>query len=144
MEKLFLIAEIAATPVAICCDHIESVVRVNEVVNVPRADPVIAGLFSMRSRVLTLIDCQYRISGTQKPFERGCPAVIASINGHSFGLIVDRVRDVVSVSDDAVLAATRLDPKWSGLCSRLAEIEDHLVMILDPEKLVSTDQRAAA
>lgn len=144
MEKLFLIAEIAATPVAICCDLIESVVTVNEVVNVPRADPVIAGLFSMRSRVLTLVDCQYRITGTQKPFERGCPAVIASINGHSFGLMVDRVRDVVSVSEGAILAATRLDPKWSGLCTSLVEIEDHLVMILDPERLVSIDQRAAA
>jgi len=144
MEKLFLIAEIANTPVAICCEQIESVVTVGEVIPVPRADPVIAGLFALRSRVLTLVDCQYRVSGERKAIEPGCPAVIAYVGGHSFGLKVDRVRDVISIPDDDIVQATRLGPNWSKICSRLAEVEGRLIMIVDPERLVCTDEQLAA
>lgn len=144
MEKLFLIAEIAGTAVAICSEHIESVVSVNEIVAIPRVDPVIAGLFALRSRVLTLVDCQYRITGEQKAFEKGNLAVIAAIGGHNFGLMVDRVRDVVSVPETAINPAVRLDKKWSALVTSLVEVEGQLLMILDPDRLVSIEDRMAA
>lgn len=144
MDKLFLIAEIAGTAVAICSENIESVVAVGEIVSVPRADPVIAGLFALRSRVLTLVDCQYRVTGVQKAFEKGGLAVIVSIGGHNFGLMVDRVRDVVSVPVSALTPAVRLEPRWAALANMLVEIDDQLMMVVDPESLVSVDSRLAA
>lgn len=144
MTKLFLIAEIADNSVAICSDFIESVVTVGEVVDVPRCDPVIAGLFALRSRVLTLIDCQYRVTGQRKPIEQKRLAVVASIGGHNFGLLVDRVRDVVSVDADALISATKLDPKWRDLVNELIEIDGKLVMVVNPEQLVAIEDRLAA
>lgn len=144
MEKLFLIAEIAGTAVAICSEHIESVVSVNEIVAIPLVDPVIAGLFALRSRVLTLVDCQYRITGEQKAFEKGNLAVIAAIGGHNFGLMVDRVRDVVSVPAASIIPAVRLDKKWSVLVTSLVEVDGQLLMILEPDRLVSIEDRMAA
>ena len=98
-------------------------VTVGEVVDVPRCDPVVAGLFALRSRVLTLIDCQYRITGQRKPIEQEQLAVVASIGGHSFGLLVDRVDDVVSVNADTLIPVTKLDPKWLDVVSELIEID---------------------
>ena len=144
MTKLFLIAEIAENSVAICSDFIESVVTVGEVVDVPRCDPVVAGLFALRSRVLTLIDCQYRITGQRKPIEQEQLAVVASIGGHSFGLLVDRVDDVVSVNADTLIPVTILDPKWLDVVSELIEIDGKLVMVVNPEQLVAIEDRLAA
>ena len=144
MTKLFLIAEIAENSVAICSDFIESVVTVGEVVDVPRCDPVVAGLFALRSRVLTLIDCQYRITGQRKPIEHEQLAVVASIGGHSFGLLVDRVDDVVSVNADTLIPVTKLDPKWLDVVSELIEIDGKLVMVVNPEQLVAIEDRLAA
>jgi purine-binding chemotaxis protein CheW len=144
MQQLFLIAEIAGTEVAICSDVIESVVTIGEVVNVPKADPVIAGLFALRSRVLTLIDCQYRVTGKSGTADKGSLAVIAAIGGHNFGLIVDRVRDVVGVENDKLKPAVKLDKSWSDIVSGLAEIDGKLLMVIDPEQLVAIDTRLAA
>jgi purine-binding chemotaxis protein CheW len=144
MQQLFLIAEIAGTEVAICSDVIESVVTVGDAVNVPKADPVIAGLFALRSRVLTLIDCQYRVTGQKAAAEKGSLAVIAAIGGHNFGLIVDRVRDVVGVDDNALKPAVKLEKRWSEIVSGLAEIDGKLLMVIDPERLVAVDTRLAA
>ena len=114
MTKLFLIADIARTSIAICSDVIESVVTIADVIEVPKCDPVIAGLFALRSRVLTLIDCQYRVTGQRKLLDQKGLAVVAAIGGHSFGLMVDRVHDVVSVAEDAIVPAVKLDRKWRG------------------------------
>ena len=144
MTKLFLIADIAGTSIAICSEVIESVVTVSDVIEVPKCDPVIAGLFALRSRVLTLIDCQYRVTGQRKLLDQKGLAVVAAIGGHSFGLMVDRVHDVVSVAEDAIVPAVKLDRKWRGLVSELVEIEAKLLMIVDPESLVAINERLAA
>ncbi len=139
MAKLFLLAEIAGTEVAICSDIIESVVNVGEAVAVPRCDPVVAGLFALRSRVLTLIDCQYRITRSKKSMDKKSLAAIATIGGHSFGLLVDRVYDVTTVEDEALHPAVKLSANWASIVTNLLAIDDRMVMVIDPERLVAID-----
>ncbi|MCC6478136.1 chemotaxis protein CheW [Sphingorhabdus sp.] len=145
MDRLFLLTQIAGTEVAICSNIVESVVSIGEVSPVPRCDPVIAGLFALRSRVLTLIDCQYRVTGVQAPIGKGALAAIASIGGHSFGLLVEKVYDVVTVSEDAMCPAVKLGEGWTDIVSSLLAIDGRLVMVIDPDRLVATGgMRAAA
>jgi purine-binding chemotaxis protein CheW len=144
MQQLFLIAEVAGTDIAIHSEFIESAVTVGDVIEVPRCDPVIAGLFALRSRVLTLIDCQYRVTGKKAGNARGGLTVIASLGGHNFGLMVEKVRDVVPVAPDAIKPAVKLDPNWADIVSSLVEIDGKLLMVVDPERLVAVENRIAA
>ena len=144
MKELFLLAQIDNTEVAICSDIVESVVTVGEVVTVPGCETVVAGLFALRSRVLTLIDCQYRVTGKRKSAERGGLAIIAGIGGHNFGLLVEKVFDVVRVDDGSIHPAVKLDARWKSTVSRLIELEGRVVMVLDPEALVAVDAALAA
>lgn len=144
MKELFLLAQIDDTEVAICSDIVESVVTVGEVVPVPGCEPVVAGLFALRSRVLTLIDCQYRVTGKRKVAERGMLAIIVGIGGHNFGLLVDKVFDVVPVDNAGIYPAVKLDPRWKSMASRLIEIDGRMVMALDPDALVAVGTALAA
>lgn len=144
MNQLFLVTQIAGTEVAIGSEIIESVVSIGEVVAVPRSNPVVAGLFALRSRVLTLIDCQYRVTAIPSPARKGQLAVIAAIGGHNFGLLVEKVFDAVPVSVGQIHPAVKLAPGWSKLVSRLVEIDGRMVMALDPEALVAVDTAIAA
>ncbi len=137
MNQLFLLAEIAGVQIAIRSDNIESVVTVGEVVAVPRCDPVIAGLFALRSRVLTLVDCQYRISGDRAAIQKDALAIIATIGGQSFGLLVDKVFDVMTLAGDKVFPAMKLDEEWSLIVNELIDIDGRMVMVVDPERLVA-------
>jgi purine-binding chemotaxis protein CheW len=144
MTKLFLLTQIDGTQIAISSEIVESVVSVGEIVAVPRTDPVVAGLFALRSRVLTLIDCQYRVTGKIRAVERGMLAVVASAGAQSFGLLVDKVLDVVSVDETKIFPAIKLDARWEPLIDRLVEIDNNMVMVLDPERLWSIDVAMAA
>ena len=144
MSDLFLIVVIAGTEVAIRSDCIESVVSVGEVVAVPQTDPLIAGLIALRSRVLTLIDCQFAVTARVSENKSGMLAVIATISGHPYALKVEAVRDVVSVDASAVRPAVRLDPRWARIACELVEIEDRMVVVLSPEMLLLPQSALAA
>ncbi len=144
MSDLYLIAVVAGIEVAISSDCIESVVTIGDVVDVPRCDPLVAGLMALRSRVLTLIDCQYAVTGNRKHISARSHAVIVEVCGHSYALSVDAVRDVVSVPLCAINSATRLDTRWSRLSSGILEIDGRVLMILSPEMLLAPATALAA
>jgi purine-binding chemotaxis protein CheW len=144
MQNLFLIAVIAGTEVAISSNCIESVVNIGDVVQVPQSHALVAGLIALRSRVLTLIDCQYAVTGERQAGNRNALAVIATIGGHPYALVVDAVRDVVSVEASAIKPATKLDPRWMGMVGEVVEVEDRVVMLLSPELLLVPQQALAA
>jgi purine-binding chemotaxis protein CheW len=144
MERLFLIATIAGTEVAISSDCIESVVTVGEVVDVPQCDPLVGGLIALRSRVLTLVDCQYAVTGNRAVTRKSGLAVIASIGGHAYALLVEAVKDVVSVSADTIKPASKLDARWADIISDVVEVEERVVMHLAPEMLLAPTRALAA
>jgi purine-binding chemotaxis protein CheW len=144
MQHLFLIATIAGTEVAISSDCIESVVNIGEVIDVPQSDPLVAGLFALRSRVLTLVDCQYAVTGKTKAASKGGLAVIAVLSGHPYGLLVEAVKDVVSVEGSSVKPAAKLDPRWMGISKEIVEFEGRALMLLSPALLLAPRQSLAA
>lgn len=144
MPSLFLIAHIHGCRVAINSDQIESIVNVPDVIPVPHCDPRVAGLFALRSRVLTLIDSQYIVTGERRTLQRGCLAVVVEIAGHHYGLAVDKVEDVVPLSADKIQQCILPDGQWQSIVSETVEVGDQLVMILDPARLVAREQLMAA
>ncbi len=144
MSSLYLIAHINGARVAIDSDHIESLVNVQDVIPVPKSDPGIAGLFALRSRVLTLIDSQYMVTGIAGTAIKGALAVVAEIGGHHFGLLVEAVEDVVSINDHQIEPNIKPPALWAPLVTGTASVDGELVMILDPARLVNGSEALAA
>ena len=135
-KKLYLIADLAGSRVAIESGLVESVVHVPDIVPAPMSDASIAGIFALRSRVLTLIDMQFLITGVQQVPRKGALAVITDIAGHQYGLLVDKVHDVVAINTDR--AETNVVPPtvWARYVSQIATEDGALVMILNTTALV--------
>jgi purine-binding chemotaxis protein CheW len=144
MASLFLIARINGARVAIDSAVIESLVHVHDVIPVPKCDPRVAGLFALRSRVLTLIDSQYLVTGIQQPMKKGALAVVAEIAGHHYGLLVDSVEDVVSVSEDQIESNISPSQEWAPLVTGIADFGGEMVMILDTNQVISSEEALAA
>jgi purine-binding chemotaxis protein CheW len=144
MPKLYLIAEFAGEAVAIDCSYIESVVHVQNVVSVPRCDKSIAGIFALRSRVLTLVDSKYVVTGETSELGFKSLAVIMEIAGHSYGLLIERAYEVVSISDAQMIKNVAVAPQWLAIISCLAVVDGKTTMIIDPRTLVAGEELIAA
>ena len=144
MASLFLIARINGARVAIDSMLIESLVHVHDVVAVPKCHPSVAGLFALRSRVLTLIDSQYLVTNKRQAVKKGALAVVAEIAGHHFGLLVDSVEDVVSILESQTEKHISPPKIWAPFVAATASVGGEMVMILDPSRLIDGDEALAA
>lgn len=137
MTNLFLIAHLGGCRVAIESGAVESIIQVPDVIPVPNCDRSVAGIFALRSRVLTLIDTQLLITSVPQPVGRGALAIITEIAGHQYGLLVDKVDDVVAIGDHQIEAKIAPPAAWARYVSNIATTQGELVMILDTNALVS-------
>ena len=144
MSELFLLAEIDGAMIAIESDVVESVVRVQDFIPVPRVDPLVAGIFALRSRVLTLIDTQFAVTEKQKPVPENALAIIAQIGGFHFGLLVDAVKDVVTVHPDQYETSIKAGSNWMQYSKGLVDVDGQIVVIICPAKIVEGKQDMAA
>lgn len=144
MNNLYILAKINNSAVAINSNHVESVVRVQDVVPVPKSSDVVAGLFALRSRVLTLIDSQVLTTGQKRENLKNALAVVTEIGGHSFGLIVDSVEDVVSINREDMEISISTGKQWELFVSDVCLVNGNMVMILDTEKMVNGLDKIAA
>lgn len=144
MKELYLIAVIAGEKVAIPAEQIDSVVNVRESVPVPSSAPFITGLFALRSRVLTLIDCQYFVSGEPADLTPGQPAIVVNIGGCHYGLLVDAVIDVVQTTTAPAPLPGQLPAGWSDIGRALLDIDGATFLLIDPDYMVNPALRRAA
>lgn len=144
MENLFLVVQVAGERVAIPSHEVESVVRIENTVSVPGTSPVIAGLFALRSRVLTLIDTQFLVTDESRPVNKGDFCVVTEIEGHPYGLIVDIVEDVVTVRQEDLMHIGFANGKWRAISSGMITHDDKLLLLLNSKSLVKIDFQAAA
>ncbi len=125
MSGLYLFARIAGTPVAICTDEVEAVVRLKELSPAPGAPPYVAGLFAVRSRVLTIINAAALVAGSDNDCRLGCEeghfAIVCEISGHSYGIMVDGVDDIQTIDTAPLPICGRVSDAWQPYAKTVIE-----------------------
>lgn len=121
MNELYLFARVAGTPIAVRSTEIEAVVKVLDISPVPGMPAHIAGLSALRSRVLTMIDIGALIRRRATPLEGRPLAIVADISGHSYGLIVESVSDICTVSGGELPLRGQLDAAWMPYAQAIVE-----------------------
>ena len=131
-DTLFLFASIAGTPIAVRACAIEAVVRLSAVVPVPLTPVHVRGLAALRSRVLTVIDLEARIFGAAQPAPPAPLAIVADIAGHSYGFLIDTVKDICHEPGGVQPVRGRLDRAWQPFVSGLVDHDgrSHLLLTL--------------
>jgi purine-binding chemotaxis protein CheW len=134
MAELLLILNIAGERVAFPAAEVESVIEVDEIVPVPGAAPHIAGLASLRSRVLTVVDCRIALDFPPEPRSE---AVVVPSGGHFYALLVDGVEDVVDSTGPARSEDLAFGSAWARVALGVVEAEGDLLLLVDPHALVA-------
>lgn len=125
MDRLYLLAMLAGTRIAVETDEVEAVVKLTDISPVPGMGAHVAGLSALRSRVLTIIDVAAIVQGRATPVEQRGLAIIANISGHSYGLMVDSVSDICRVPEGELPLRGQLDAAWAPYARAIVEHEGH-------------------
>lgn len=134
MMELFLIAQIAGRGVAIATSQIDSVVDIAETVAVPRTARAIRGLVALRSRVVTVIDTSVSLGFA--PMAETRRAVIACVQGHHYGLLIEALDDVYALEPQPLSSGLAFHGSWGACATGIVEREGEPLLVLDLDRLI--------
>ena len=129
--------ELAGAPYAVPVERVREIVRMRPVTPVPRMPDEVRGVISLRGEMIELIDLRRRLSlGSIEPDRRTRIIVIKADDDEVVGLLVDAVREVLRVPDEAIQPATGSD---TGAVSELCKFRDEFVSMIELDRVLSLD-----
>ncbi len=125
-------------------NHVREVLKMVRITPLPRALRFVEGVINLRGEVIPVIDLRKRFNLPETEYGEQSRIIIAEIGPNQVGLIVDAVTEVLR------LPGTQVQASPSGItgdCSELIEgvgkIGDRLLIILDLEYILSTEEQLA-
>ena len=138
MNRLICILQLGDRLLGTGSDEVREVIRLPEITPVPTAPPGIAGLVSLRGEVITAIDLQ-RVLGL--PRELDLPpryGAVMEVEGENVCLLVDRVEDVLEVSDTAFGLTSKVrDEVLRPVVCGVYSLDMGEVLMLDTESVMA-------
>jgi purine-binding chemotaxis protein CheW len=115
---------------------VRDVFVVNELTPVPLAPPVVSGLFNLRGRVLTILSMRALLGLPARDAAGEAMAIGIEWHGEAFGLLVDRVSEVMSLaSASREPNPANLEPRWAELSAGVHRLSDQLLIELSLDAL---------
>ena len=136
MQNQYLIFELEEE-YAIALEKVIVIVEYNGVTTVPETPAYISGVINYRGLVLPVIDLRTRFKKSEVEAPRRC-IVITELEGMHFGLVVDRVSDIVTIEDESVKPPPQVGGNYSfNFIKSIGVADEKMVLIIDTDKLIN-------
>ena len=127
------------------------IVRVQDVfiperlTRVPLAPPEIVGVLNLRGRIVTLIDLRRRFGLGERKEGEDVMAIGVESRGESYGLLIDRVGEVVELEGVAREPnPVNLDQRLAQMSSGIYRLDDQLLVVVDVDRVLDIGRKAIA
>lgn len=126
-------------------NRVQDVFMLNDMTAVPLSIPEIAGVLNLRGRIVTAIDMRQRLKLPPRETDETAMAVGIEDEKESFGLVIDKVGDVLHLPvNDFDANPVNLDPRWNSVADGIYQLEKELLVILDVDKVLHMNERDVA
>lgn len=117
---------------------VQEVLKPQRVTPTPLARPEIAGLFSLRGRIMTAINLRRRLGLPDRTEALSSMHVIVRCPGEPYSLLVDEIGDVINVVGLPSAAwPDHLDGRWKAFSVGVCRSSDRLFVLLDVPALLA-------
>ena len=115
---------------------VHEIVRMMEITVVPDAPAYIEGVINLRGKIIPVVDLRKRFAEKFSPDRRN-RILVAELNGHQVGLVVDAASEVLRLSPDVIEPPPNiLDRGELNYVTGVAKLGDKLVILIDLEKIM--------
>lgn len=122
---------------------VREIIKIMDITSVPQLPPYVKGVINLRGRVIPVVDMRLKFGLAPRDYsDRTCIIVVevpARNSAVMMGAIVDSVSDVLSISDDDLVAPPDFHGSKDGWVEALAKVKGHLKILLNLDKMLGAD-----
>ena len=126
---------------------VRDVFSIHAMTPVPKADRAVTGLVNLRGHIVTILDLGSLLNSrrSERQGEQEPMAVGVEWQGEVFGLVVDEIGDVLSLTADSSEAMpANMSPNWARFTRRVHKLDHELMIEIDLHALLETMSLQAA
>ena len=135
-ERQLVVFTLHSDQFAVPIETVREIVRYSRPTATAAASGLIRGMISLRGTVVPVADLSDRLGRDPHPGE-GAQIVVFDLREGALGLIVDRVVGVRRVRDGQI-SPTPVPGAEKGFGDEIAAIDDELVLLLDPQRVLGS------
>ena len=117
-------------------EHVQEVLRGQEVSPVPLSDPAILGLLNLRGRLVAAVELRHRLGLVARPVEAAAVHVVIHTAGEPVSLVVDREGEVAQVDDRSEPVPETVSPAIGAFLTGVHQLDGSLLLLLDAARAV--------
>jgi len=122
--------------------RIKEIIRPQRLTPVPKAPAFIEGVINLRGVVIPVVDLRKRFDQPHTDSDRKTRVIICGLSGKILGLMVDEVSEVRRYSRQEIQPAPKfLKGKGAEFFLGVCRNDEDLIMLLDLEKILSSDEK---
>ncbi len=127
--------ELDGAPYAVPVESVREIVRLRPITPVPGVPESVLGVISLRGEIIEVVDICRRLDLSPIELNRRTRIIVVNLDdGQAAAILVDAVRQVLRVEDDAIRPAGASD---SGAIESLCAVEDRFVSIIDLNRVLA-------
>ncbi|WP_028330763.1 chemotaxis protein CheW [Brachyspira alvinipulli] len=119
----------------------KEIIKMEKITLIPNAPDFVEGVINLRGNIIPIIDLKKRFNLEEIEGDKNTGIIIVKIEDVDMGIIIDSISKVVSISNSDIQPPP---PMLSGIGQKyikgVGKLEDKLLVVLDLEKLFSTDE----
>ena len=129
----YIVVRIGNEQYGINIKYIDNIVRNQKITRVPKTQTYYKGVINLRGEIIPVMSIRLKLGLEDDEFTDKTRIIIVKIEGATIGVIVDQVREVVTLDDDNTEKITRTssDDAASGYISSIGKSKVELISLLD-------------
>ena len=134
----YIVVRIGNEQYGIDIQYIDNIVRNQKTTRVPKAQPYFKGVINLRGEIIPVMSIRLRLGLEDDEFTDKTRIIIIKIDSSTIGVVVDQVKEVVTLVQDNIEKVTRTasDDAFSNYISGIGKSNDELISLLDIVSLV--------
>jgi purine-binding chemotaxis protein CheW len=110
------------------------------VTRIASAPDYLKGVVNLRGIIVPIVDMRIKFNVGEPTYDAFTVVIVLNINGHTIGVVVDSVSDVVTLSPDQIKPAPELGSSVAAeYLQGLGTVNDRMLILLDIDKLLSSE-----
>jgi len=143
--ETFLSFKLSEEVFAINVSQVLNILEMSQITRIPKAPNYMKGVINLRGTVLPVVDLRIKFNLPEKETTVDTSIIVLNINlngeGVLVGILVDAVREVLELKNSEIAPTPSIGTKYnSGFIKGMWRTDDKFIMILDIDKVFSTEE----
>ena len=135
--KQYIILKFDSEQYGIDISYIDNIVRLTPITRVPHTQPYFLGIINLRGEVIPVMSMREKFELPFKENTNASRILIIKYEGAKIGILVDEVKEVVTLADDEIEKVSSDDAEARAYLTGVGKYNEILVSILNIPALIS-------